>query len=76
MAIAAIFDYGTPPDDAALRERQYDRVSRELGGGERPGRLQRWPTACWRISSATQDGRGMIVNVFESQEAMDRLMTA
>ena len=74
MAIAAIFDYGTPPDDAALRD-GYDRVNRELGGGEAPKTAAEMADGLLaHFVGYTQDGRGMIVNVFESQEAMDRLM--
>ena len=74
MAIAAIFDYGTPPDDAALRD-GYDRVNRELGGGEEPKTAAEMADGLLaHFVGYTQDGRGMIVNVFESQEAMDRLM--
>ena len=74
MAIAAIFDYGTPPDDAALRD-GYDRVNRELGGGEVPRTAAEMADGLLaHFVGYTQDGRGMIVNVFESQEAMDRLM--
>jgi len=78
MAIAAIFDYGTPPDDATLRERQdgYDRISRELGGGQAPRTAAEMADGLLaHFVGYTEDGRGMIVNVFESQEAMDRLMT-
>ena len=77
MAIAAIFDYGTPPDDATLQERQdgYDHISRELGGGEAPKTAAEMADGLLaHFVGYTQDGRGMIVNVFESQEAMDRLM--
>ena len=77
MAIAAIFDYGTPPDDATLQERQdgYDRISRELGGGEAPRTAAEMSDGLLaHFVGYTDDGRGMIVNVFESQEAMDRLM--
>ena len=75
MAIAAIFDYGTPPDDAALRD-GYDRVNRELGGGEAPKTAAEMADGLLaHFVGYTEDGRGMIVNVFESQDAMDRLMT-
>lgn len=77
MAIAAIFDYGTPPDDAARQERRdgYDRINRELGGGEAPKTAAEMADGLLaHFVGDTQDGRAMIVNVFESQEAMDRLM--
>ena len=77
MAIAAIFDYGTPPDDATLQERQdgYDHISRELGGGQAPRTAAEMADGLLaHFVDYSKDGRGMIVNVFESQEAMDRLM--
>jgi hypothetical protein len=77
MAIAAIFDYGTPPDDSALQQRRegYDRVNRELGGGQAPETASDMADGLLaHFVGETQDGRGIIVNVFESQEAMDRLM--
>jgi hypothetical protein len=49
-------------------------VNRELGGGEAPKTAAE--TADGLLShfvGYTQDGRGMIVNVFDSQEAMERL---
>ncbi len=51
----------------------YDRVNRELGGGEAPRTAAEMADGLLaHFVGYTQDGRGMIVNVFESQEAMDR----
>ena len=60
-----------------MQERQdgYDRISRELGGGEAPRTAAEMSDGLLaHFVGYTDDGRGIIVNVFESQDAMDRLM--
>ena len=74
MAIAMLLDFGTPPgsrDDWDV----YDRANRELCNGEEPRTAAELGDGMLaHFVGSTQDGRHMIVNVFESQEAMDRQM--
>ena len=77
MAIAALYDFGTPPAGRTPQDSKesYDRVTRELMSGG-------WPETASDLAEgllahfvgSTQDGRWMIVNVYESQEAVDRHM--
>ena len=75
MAIAMLLDFGTPPGgpddwdayDAAnleLCDGQLPRTASELGDG-----------MLAHFVGTSHDGRHMIVNVFESHEAMERQMT-
>ena len=74
MAIAMLLDFGTPPgsrDDWDV----YDRANRELCNGEVPRTAAELGDGMLaHFVGTTQDGRHMIVNVFESQQAMDRQM--
>jgi hypothetical protein len=74
MAIAALFDFGVPPDQQDPRG-SYDDVNRELGNGTEPSTAAEMGEGVLaHFVGRTEDGRWMIVNVFESQAAMDRLM--
>jgi hypothetical protein len=74
VAIAMLLDFGTPPgsqDDWDV----YDRANRELCNGEEPRTAAELGDGMLaHFVGTTQDGRHMIVNVFESQEAMERQM--
>jgi hypothetical protein len=77
VAIAAIFEYPAPPDGSVWQQRRdsYDHMDRELGGGQPAKTASDMADGLLvHFVGEAQDGRGVIVNVFESQEAMDRLM--
>ena len=74
VAIAALFDFGTPPDQHDPRG-SCGQVNRELGNGKEPTTAAEMGDGVLaHFVGSTEDGRWMIVNVFESQAAMDRLM--
>jgi hypothetical protein len=73
VAIAALFDFGRPPGPQSWDA--YDRVNRELAGGQAPTTAAELGDGMLaHFVGTTQDGRSMIVSVFESPEAMDRFM--
>jgi hypothetical protein len=71
---AMMLDFGTPPggqDDWDA----YDTANRRLCNGEEPRTASDLGDGMLsHFVGTTQDGRHMIVNVFESQEAMERQM--
>jgi hypothetical protein len=77
VAIAAIFEYPAPPDGSVWQQRRdsYDHMNRELGGGQAAKTASDMADGLLvHFVGEAQDGRGIIVNVFESQEAMDRML--
>jgi hypothetical protein len=75
MAIAALFDFGTPTLSKQEVRESYDRVNRELGGGREPSRASEISDGLLaHFVGESEDGHWIIVNVLESPQAMDRMM--
>jgi hypothetical protein len=76
MAIAALLEFPPQPglSEAESRE-QYDDVSREFTGGQLMRSCADWgPGHQAHVAGQAEDGSWWVVDVWESQEAMDRFL--
>jgi hypothetical protein len=74
MAIAAITEFAEDPTGASPEE-LYDRVCREFNDGRPMTRPSDWgPGLLSHIAGRAESGRWWVVDVWESQDAMDRFM--
>ena len=73
MPIVAILDW--PPDEGLDMKAEYDRVADELNGGRPFSSLSDWGGGLIsHVAAATQDGGGIVVDVWEDQASMDAWM--